>query len=110
MPLTEVQTIRMVFAFIPIVIIPVVTVIEPVAVIVVSTVFFLTPLPLRLGPGFHYRRRCQRCSKHKKTEQISIAKLHVVFLRLKIPCSQSLACKEYVVFALEAMFDSAHCL
>jgi hypothetical protein len=29
--------------------------------------------------------------------------------RLKISCSESLAYKEYVVFALRAMFDSAHC-
>ena len=79
-PFAEIYAIGTVFVVIPIVIILVLTVIEPVAVIVVTTVFFLTPVVLRLGRSTHYRRRRQCRSKNKKTEQIWIAALNVVFL------------------------------
>src|SRR4029077_6687635 len=79
-PFTEIHTIGTIFVIIPIVIILVMTVIETVAVIVVAAVFFLTPVVLRLVCCVHCRRRRQSCAKNKKTEQISIATLHVVFL------------------------------
>jgi hypothetical protein len=77
-PFAEVYAEGTVFVVIPIVIVLVLTVIE--SVVVVTTVFFLTPVVLRLGPSIHYRWRSQGCAENKKAEQILIATLHVVFL------------------------------
>jgi hypothetical protein len=77
-PFAEVYAEGTVFVVIPIVIVLVLTVIE--SVVVVTAVFFLTPVVLRLGPGIHCRRRCQCCAKNKKAEQILITTLHVIFL------------------------------
>jgi hypothetical protein len=107
-PFAKVCTEGTVFVLIPIVRILVVTVIEPLAVIVVTMVFFLTPVVLWLGRSTHYRRRSQCCSKYKKAEQIFISTLHFRFPSwLKTPISDSFVSKEYAVIRLEVMFDSA---
>jgi hypothetical protein len=78
--LAEVQTIGMVFVVIPIVIVPVVAVVEPVAVLIVSMVFFLTPVVLLPGRSHYCRWSGKGCSKQKRIEEISIATVHVVLL------------------------------
>jgi hypothetical protein len=77
---TQVHAKGTVFVVIPVVIVPVITVIDAVAVIVVTTVFFLSSVVLRLACCVHYRWRSQGCCKNEKTEQILMATLHVVFL------------------------------
>jgi FlaA1/EpsC-like NDP-sugar epimerase len=93
--LAEVQTIGMVFVVIPIVIVPVVAVVEPVAVLIVSMVFFLSSVVLLPGRSTHCRWYSKRCSKKKGTEKISIATVHVVFLLAQDFHLGILACKEY---------------
>ncbi len=98
-PFAKVYAERTVFVVIPIVIVLVMTVIEPIAVIVVTTVFFLTPVILWLGHRIHCRRRRQCPSKYKKTEQIFISTLHFVFLLaqespLGFLCQQG-ACRDH---------------
>jgi hypothetical protein len=105
-PFAEVYAEGTVFVVIPIVIVLVLTIIE--SVVVVTTVFFLTSGVLRFRRSAHYRRRCQCCSKYKKAEQILIATLHVVFLLAQDFLLGILGLQGVCVFALEAMFDSAH--
>jgi hypothetical protein len=78
--LAEVLTIGTIFVVIPIVIVLVATVIDPVLVLVVSMVFFLASIVLRLGRSTHRCWGGKGCSKKKGTEQISITMVHIVFL------------------------------
>jgi hypothetical protein len=70
----------MVFVVVPIVIVPVVTVVEAVAVIVVTSVFFLASVILRLGGGTHCRWGSKGGRQKKGAEKISTTTVHVVFL------------------------------
>jgi hypothetical protein len=78
--LAEVLTIGTVFVVIPMVIVLVATVIDPVLVLIVSMVFFLAPIVLRLGGSTNCCWSGKGCSKKKGTEQISVTTVHVVFL------------------------------
>ena len=78
--LAEVYPIGMVFVVIPIVIVPVVAVVEPVAVIVVTPVLFLPSIVLRLGRGTHCCWSSKGGRQKKGAEKISITTVHLVFL------------------------------
>jgi hypothetical protein len=78
--LFEILSIDTVFVVIPIVVILVVAVEDPVTVIVVTSVFFLASIVLRLGRSTHCRWSCKSCGEKKGTEKISITTVHVVFL------------------------------
>ena len=78
--LAEVLTIGTVFVVIPMVIVLVATVIDPVLVFIVSMVFFLAPIVLRLGGSTNCCWSGKGCSKKKGTEQISVTTVHVVIL------------------------------
>jgi hypothetical protein len=78
--LVEVLSIGTVFVAIPIVVILVATVVDPVVVLIVSMVFFLASILLRLGRSTNRCWGGQGCSKQKGTEKISITTVHVVFL------------------------------
>jgi hypothetical protein len=108
--LLEVQTIGTVFVFIPIVIVLVVTVVEPVAALLVSTVIFLTSVVLPPGRSTHCRWCNKGCSKKKGTEKISIVTVHHDFLLVGISMPETPARIEYAVSALGAMFDTVHLL
>jgi hypothetical protein len=78
--LPEVLTIGTIFVVIPIVVVLVVTVVDSVAVLVVTTVFFLTPIVLWPGRCANRWWSSKGCSKNKGTEKISVTTMHVVFL------------------------------
>ena len=79
-PLPEVHAVGTVFALIPIVIILVVAIVNPVVVLIVPMVFFLPSIILRPGTGADRRRRCDCCGKKKGTEKILISTMHFFFL------------------------------
>jgi hypothetical protein len=78
--LAEVLTVGTVFVVIPIVVVFVATVIDLVLVLIVSTVFFLASIVLRLGRSTNCCWGGKGCSKNKRTEKISVPTMHVFFL------------------------------
>jgi hypothetical protein len=94
--IAEVLTVGTVFVGIPIVIVLVATVIDPVLVLVVSMFFLLASIVLRLCRSGN----CKGCGKNKETEKISISIVHVVILLAQDFLSESLARNEYAVNSL----------
>jgi len=75
--LLEISAIGMVFVVIPIVIVLMITVIDPILVLVIPAVFFLSSVILLSGRSA-YRCGCSKgCGKHKETEQISMITVHI---------------------------------
>jgi hypothetical protein len=101
-------TVGTVLVGIPVVIVLVATVIDPVLVFVVSMVFLLASIVLRLC-----RANCcwggKDCGKNKRTQKISISTVHLVFLLAQDFLSEFLARNEYAGIASEKMSDTAHC-
>jgi hypothetical protein len=107
-PLAEVLTVGTVFVVIPIVVVLVGAIIDPVAVFIVSMVFFLASIVLRLGRSTDCRRGHKGCSKKKGTEKISITTVHIVFLLAQEFLRGVFSCGEYAVIAMEAMSHTEH--
>jgi hypothetical protein len=78
--LLEIPAIGMVFVVIPIVIVLVITVVDSIAVLIVSMIFFLASAVLRLGPCIHCRWHSKSSSKNKRTEKILISSVHIFIL------------------------------
>jgi hypothetical protein len=78
--LAEIHAVGTIFAVVPIVVILVIAIVDPLSVIVVFPVFFLmTVLLPRRRVSYGRGDREGRC-KTKGTEQISISAMHVYFL------------------------------
>jgi hypothetical protein len=75
--LLEISAIGMIFAVIPVVVVFVITVVDPILVLIIAAVFFLSSLIL-LSDRSAYRCRCYKgCGKHKETEQMSMITVHI---------------------------------
>jgi len=67
-PLAEIRAVGTIFVVIPIVVVLVGAVVNPVLVIIVAMAFFLTPVVLRPGRRTHCCWSGKGCSKKKETE------------------------------------------
>jgi hypothetical protein len=67
-PLAEIHAVGTIFVVIPIVVVLVGAVVNPVLVIIVAMAFFLTPVVLRSGRCTHCCWSGKGCSKKKETE------------------------------------------
>ena len=93
--LPEVLTIGTIFVVIPVVVVLVGAVIDPVAVLSVSMVFFLPSIVLWLGRSTNRHWGGKGRSKKKGTEKISITTVHFVFLLAQGLPLEILGRKEY---------------
>jgi hypothetical protein len=76
-PLLKIPAIGVVFAVVPIVVVPVITVIDPVAVLVISVIFFLASIALRVARGVHCRWRSKNRTKNERSDKELISSVHV---------------------------------
>ena len=76
-PLMKITAIGVIFAVVPIVVVPVITVIDPVPVLVISMIFFLASIVLRVARGAHCRWRSKNGTKNERSEKVLISSVHV---------------------------------